>query len=65
MSLPCAYFNMSMRMDAAFSEFRRRFEYEARWYGRTVKAIRRYFPSTERRSGWGHVPGEMRLDLRM
>jgi putative transposase len=50
--------------DAAFGEFCRQLLYKAAWYGKTVIAADRYFPSTKRCSGCGHVVDEMRLDVR-
>lgn len=50
--------------DAAFSEFRRQLEYKANWYGRTVIACDRFFPSSKLCSGCSHKLDELRLDVR-
>lgn len=50
--------------DAAFSEFRRQLEYKANWYGRTVIACDRFFPSSKLCSRCGHRLDELRLDVR-
>ena len=44
--------NRSMK-DAAFGELRRQLEYKAQWYGRTVEAVDRFFPSSKRCSACG------------
>lgn len=33
--------------DASFYEFRRQLEYKAKWYGRTVSAVDRFYPSSQ------------------
>ena len=50
--------------DAAFSEFRRQLTYKANWYGRTVIAVDRWYPSSKLCSGCGHKLDELRLDIR-
>lgn len=50
--------------DAAFSEFRRQLTYKASWYGRTVIACDRFYPSSKLCSGCGHKLDELRLDVR-
>ena len=50
--------------DAAFSEFRRQLTYKANWYGRTVIACDRFFPSSKTCSKCGHKLDELRLDVR-
>ena len=50
--------------DAAFSEFRRQLTYKANWYGRTVVASDRFFPSSKLCSRCGHKLDELRLDVR-
>ena len=50
--------------DAAFGEFRRQLEYKASWYGRTVVASDRFFPSSKLCSRCGHKLDELRLDVR-
>lgn len=50
--------------DAAFSEFRRQLTYKAQWYGRTVIACDRFFPSSKLCSRCGHRLDELRLDVR-
>ena len=50
--------------DAAFGEFRRQLEYKAKWYGRTLVAVDRWYPSSKTCSCCGHVLDELRLDQR-
>ena len=50
--------------DAAFSEFRRQLEYKANWYGRTVIACDRFFPSSKLCSRCGYKLDELRLNVR-
>lgn len=49
--------------DAAFSEFRRQLEYKGKWYGRTIVAVDRFFPSSKLCStpGCGHVHKGLKL----
>ena len=50
--------------DAGWGEFRRMIEYKAKWYGRTVIAVDRWFPSSKTCPGCGHKLDELRLDVR-
>ena len=44
--------------DASWSEFVRQLEYKARWYGRTLIGIDRWYPSSKRCSDCGRMSGE-------
>lgn len=50
--------------DASWSELRRQLEYKAEWYGRTVVAIDRFYPSTKTCSACGHLLASLSLDVR-
>lgn len=50
--------------DAGWGEFRRMIEYKAKWYGRTVIAVDRWFPSSKTCSKCSHKLDELRLDVR-
>jgi len=50
--------------DAGWSEFVRQLEYKARWYGRTLIGIDRWFPSSKRCSDCGHTVPKMPLNVR-
>lgn len=50
--------------DASWSEFVRQLEYKARWRGRTLIGIDRWYPSTKRCSDCGHTLLKMPLSVR-
>jgi putative transposase len=50
--------------DAAWSDFRSMLEYKARWYGRAVIAIDRWFPSSKLCSACGSLQDTMPLNVR-
>jgi putative transposase len=50
--------------DASWSELRRQLEYKADWYGRTVIAIDRFYPSSKTCSACGHLAAKMPLNVR-
>lgn len=50
--------------DAAWSEFRSMLEYKARWYGREVIAVDRWFPSSKLCSTCGTLQDKMPLNVR-
>lgn len=50
--------------DASWSEFVRQLEYKARWYGRTLIGIDRWYPSSKRCSDCGHTSATMPLNVR-
>lgn len=41
--------------DVSWYEFRRELEYKARWYGREIRVIDRFYPSSQTCSSCGHV----------
>ncbi|MGN9777035.1 RNA-guided endonuclease InsQ/TnpB family protein [Micromonospora sp. H33] len=50
--------------DAAWSDLRAMLEYKAAWYGRTVIAVDRWYPSTKTCSGCGRINTTMNLGVR-
>jgi putative transposase len=50
--------------DASWSELRRQLEYKADWYGRTVVAVDRWYPSTKTCSACGTIAERMPLNVR-
>lgn len=50
--------------DAGWSEFVRQLEYKARWYGRELIGIDRWYPSSKRCSGCGYTMPKMPLNVR-
>jgi len=50
--------------DASWSEFRSMLEYKADWYGRTVVAIDRFYPSSKTCSDCGRITDKMPLNIR-
>jgi putative transposase len=50
--------------DAAWSQFRSMLEYKARWYGREVIAVDRWFPSSKLCSTCGTLQDKMPLNVR-
>ncbi|WP_238328077.1 RNA-guided endonuclease InsQ/TnpB family protein [Paraburkholderia mimosarum] len=50
--------------DASWSEFVRQLTYKARWYGRTLIGINRWYPSSKRCSDCGHIAAKMPLSVR-
>lgn len=50
--------------DAAWSELRRQLEYKADWYGRTVIAIDRWYPSSKTCSACGAIVAKLPLNVR-
>ena len=50
--------------DASWSEFVRQLEYKARWYGRQIIGIDRWYPSSKRCSDCGHTAKAMPLSVR-
>ena len=50
--------------DAAWSELRRQLEYKADWYGRTVIAVDRFYPSGKTCSACGVITATMPLTIR-
>jgi putative transposase len=50
--------------DASWSEFARQLEYKAQWYGRTLVAIDKWYPSSKRCSDCGHTVIKLPLNIR-
>lgn len=50
--------------DAGWSELRRQLEYKAEWYGRTVIAIDRFYPSSKTCSACGSIRESLPLNVR-
>ncbi|WP_131802403.1 RNA-guided endonuclease TnpB family protein, partial [Parafrankia soli] len=50
--------------DASWSELRRMLEYKAGWYGRTLIAIDRFYPSSKTCSVCGSIVKELPLNVR-
>ena len=50
--------------DVGWGEFVRQLEHKAAWYGRTLVAIDKWYPSSKRCSACGHVLDSLPLDIR-
>jgi putative transposase len=50
--------------DASFGVFRSMIEYKCGWYGKELKLVDRFFPSSKRCSACGHVVESLPLDIR-
>ncbi|HEU4781975.1 MAG TPA: RNA-guided endonuclease TnpB family protein, partial [Ktedonobacterales bacterium] len=50
--------------DVGWGELVRQLEYKARWYGRTLVKIDRWYPSSKRCHACGHVLDALPLDVR-
>ena len=50
--------------DVGWGELLRQLEYKARWYGRTLVAINRWYPSSKRCSACGHELDSLSLAVR-
>lgn len=50
--------------DASWSEFLRQLEYKAKWYGRELVGIDRWYPSSKRCSDCGYTAQKMPLNVR-
>jgi putative transposase len=50
--------------DVGWGEFVRQLTYKAAWYGRTLVTIDKWYPSSKRCSGCGHVLGSLSLATR-
>lgn len=50
--------------DASFYEIRRQFEYKAKFYGRKIYYVDRYFPSSKMCSNCGYIKSDLKLSDR-
>ncbi len=50
--------------DVGWGELVRQLQYKASWYGRTVVAIDKFYPSSKRCSACGHILDSLSLDVR-
>jgi putative transposase len=50
--------------DVGWGEFVRQLEYKARWYGRTLVKIDKFYPSSKRCRDCGHILDSLSLDIR-
>ena len=50
--------------DVSWSAFVSKLEYKAKWYGKTIVKISRWFPSSQICSGCGHQDGKKSLEIR-
>jgi putative transposase len=50
--------------DVGWGEFTRQLEYKAKWYGRTITKIDRWYPSSKTCSDCGHILETLTLDVR-
>jgi putative transposase len=50
--------------DVGWSEFVRQLEYKARWYGRTLVKIDKFYPSSKRCHACGYILDSLSLDIR-
>ena len=50
--------------DASWAELRRQLEYKADWYGRTVIAVDRFYPSSRTCSACGVITAKLPLNVR-
>ncbi|HOF43189.1 MAG TPA: IS200/IS605 family element RNA-guided endonuclease TnpB [Bacilli bacterium] len=50
--------------EASISNFMRKLEYKARWYGKKLVKVDTYYPSTQTCSSCGHVDGKKALHIR-
>lgn len=51
--------------NCGFGEFRRQIEYKAKWYGKTVKFVDRFFPSSKLCSCCGSLKDDLKLSDRV
>mgnify|MGYP001562057163 CR=1 FL=1 len=51
--------------DVGMGEFRRQLEYKAKWYGRQVVVVDRYFPSSKTCSSCGTIKEDLKLSERV